>query len=172
MRPSSSRQTNPNNKAPQGPRRPRLSSFRCNCQIAHRGRSPGARRSRSRRMRRHPSRRARSRSDWPWENVRTAPPPHLSWEESLKSSPENRGASLPLERGCAVGVRRYREALATCQTLFQKSRVRAFTRAQMTRRRNVVTATPRTPSAAAAARGARPCDRRRATCRRGAKRSG
>ena len=36
MRPSSSRQTNPNNKAPQGPRRPRLSSFRCNCQIATR----------------------------------------------------------------------------------------------------------------------------------------
>jgi hypothetical protein len=31
---SSSRQTNPDNKAPQGPRRPRLSSFRCNCQIA------------------------------------------------------------------------------------------------------------------------------------------
>jgi len=121
---SSRRKTNPNNKAPLGPRRPRLSSFRCNCQIAFRGRSPEARRTPSRRRRRNETVALdlfQLRPDTQCEPLR---PPPLSREESSKIRPNAAGPSLPLERSSAVGARRYREAAATCQTLFREKRVR------------------------------------------------
>ena len=70
-----------------------------------RGRSPGTRRRHLRRMRRTDFRRAQSRPTWPRRNVRTAPPPPLSREETFKVQPEIRmaiGRSTRQRRRCAL----------------------------------------------------------------------
>ncbi len=172
---SSSRQTSPDNKAPQGPRRPRLSSFRCNCQIAVEAEAPE-----------------------PDDVFATQAPRRIAIVLNLvrlalgrranRSAPASRQGRELVEFARKPRVPRFRSnAVAPSvggyvgkpprrvKRFFKKSARRANQRAQMARLRGVaatLTATRRTTSAPAAARRATPCDRRRATCRRGARRSG
>ena len=119
--PSLRSEFNPTTKVPQGPRRPRLSFFRCDCQTA-RGRSPSKPNLNFEAIRRgslSPSSKLAPRLPRGKNNRKTSHPASLSREEPVRKIPVTRMFSRRETRQ-TVGRAAYRPVRILCQRTFTK----------------------------------------------------